>query len=262
MGQSWRLYNLDKKLYIDFSNGLFKLGEWFFGNDPTRILTTLRSGSSTDSWAGDRVICLGSYLYANDLPNDIFTNEELTELNAKGDSLAFEDAVEDETYEISPVHLQRILDSMDTEVKVPEEENFDYSNYILRNLSKKEYIRGDNPPWPITDWYRNSFGQTLFSRICWSNDPFANILHPKGVPNITRGMWAGDRFDVILRETVKDELENDGWNDVTSEVKGQVEKIYKENGYYSPGKEVSRMEWYSAVGIHKYRAQMETYFSM
>ncbi|KAF8979198.1 hypothetical protein BDQ17DRAFT_1431657 [Cyathus striatus] len=97
MGQSRRLYNLDKKLYIDFSNGLFKLGEWFFGNDSTRILAMLRSGSSAGTWAGDRMICLGSYLYANDLPNSILTNEELTELNAKGDSLAFEDTVEDET---------------------------------------------------------------------------------------------------------------------------------------------------------------------
>ncbi|KAF9012042.1 hypothetical protein BDQ17DRAFT_1504455 [Cyathus striatus] len=229
MGQFWRLYNLDKRLYMDFSHGLFKLGEWFFSNDPTRILTTLRSGGkSTQSWAGDRMICLGSY--AEELPKGVLTNEELAELNAKECSLAIKIAEEDETGKIYPVPLQEVLDSMDTEVKVPEDENFDYSKYILRNLSKKEYIRGDNPPRHITKWCRNSFGRILFSRICWSEDPSAAILHPSGVPAINRGKWAGDRFDVILRESVKDELlENDVWKDVTGEVKDHVEEIYNKN---------------------------------
>ncbi|KAF8976774.1 hypothetical protein BDQ17DRAFT_1339501 [Cyathus striatus] len=100
MGQFWRLYE---------------------------ILTTLRSvWKSTHSWAGDRITCLGSY--AEELSKSVLTSEELAELNAKGHSLVLKIAEEDKTYEIYPVPLQEVLDSMDAEVKVPDEENFDYSN--------------------------------------------------------------------------------------------------------------------------------------
>ncbi|KAF9012039.1 hypothetical protein BDQ17DRAFT_1420433 [Cyathus striatus] len=211
MGQYWRLYNLDKRLYMDFSHGLFKLGELFFGNDPTRILYRLRSrGPSTRCWAGDRIICLGNY--TEELPNGVLTNEEL---------------------EIYPVGVQHILSAMHVKVKVPKNKDFDYSKYILRNLSKKEYIRGDNPPRSIAKLFRNSFGQTLFSRICWSDSRSAAIVHPSGVPAINRGKWAGDRFDITrVCKSVKYELEKDGWKDVSKRAKSDVEKIYNENGYY------------------------------
>ncbi|KAF8989233.1 hypothetical protein BDQ17DRAFT_478574 [Cyathus striatus] len=120
------------------------------------------------------------------------------------------------------------LDDMFRRANIVDSGVRDYSPYILRNLSKKAYVRGFNPPWCVRG--KCTFGQTLFARICWSSDPSTNMAHyPKDVPEITRGLWAGDRFDIVPLQEVDAVLEIDGWEDVTEELKGHVERIFEVN---------------------------------
>ncbi|KAF8991547.1 hypothetical protein BDQ17DRAFT_1433038 [Cyathus striatus] len=85
-----------------------------------------------------------------------------------------------------------------------------YSKYMLRNLSKKEYIREDGTPEVLVGM--SSLGQALFARICWSSDGMPTSMPiPKEISSIRRGAWAGDRFDVVLYEDVMQNLELEGW---------------------------------------------------
>lgn len=66
---------------------------------------------------------------------------------------------------------------------------------ILRNLTKKQYVRDD----PTS----TTLGTVLLARICWSSDPSRSMAYEGH--DLTRGVWAGDRFDI----TTLDRLEED-----------------------------------------------------
>lgn len=93
---------------------------------------------------------------------------------------------------------------------------------VLRNLSKKAYVRSDtfsidgsDPVW--------GFGRALVFRISWSTDSSCNMAYE----GLTRGVWAGDRFDVVRLSTFQADAGNDDWSDVTQEVKDEMIAIAK-----------------------------------
>ncbi|KAF8491949.1 hypothetical protein BU17DRAFT_30269, partial [Hysterangium stoloniferum] len=63
---------------------------------------------------------------------------------------------------------------------------------VIRNMSKKEYIRESR----ITAEARLDemyVTQAILSRICWSHDPSSSMAYQG---DIHRGTWAGDRIDI------------------------------------------------------------------
>ena len=96
---------------------------------------------------------------------------------------------------------------------------------ILRNLSKRVYVRSDTLSVTGKDHYCG-LGRALLSRICWSTDNSAAMSEEyKG--EIHRGVWAGDCFDIIkLRELDSSVCD---WEDVTREVRKEMLEIWEEN---------------------------------
>lgn len=93
---------------------------------------------------------------------------------------------------------------------------------VLQNLSKKVYVRSDtfaidgsDPVW--------GFGRALVFRISWSTESSCNMSYE----GLTRGVWAGDRFDVVRLSTFQADVGEGDWSDVTQEVKDEMIAIAK-----------------------------------
>ncbi|KAF8997391.1 hypothetical protein BDQ17DRAFT_1429072 [Cyathus striatus] len=229
MGQYWRIYNLDKRELISFSGS--KLGEWYFADDPPRILIILRRNRE-ENWCEDRIICIGDYTDVNDLPEGLVTDDELMELGYRRELRRVRvrkaaEVVEEEKLLWVPRDMYYHLAEQYRTVRDLESYAGDYGPYVLRNMSKKVYIRGDGAKAPDGS---TLLGYCLFARICWSRDPSSSMSQTSYAPEITRGLWAGDRLDVVLLEDVKDALENERWKDATKQISRQVESIFEVNG--------------------------------
>jgi hypothetical protein len=153
------------------------------------------------SWAGDRIICLGDY--HKDLPDGMPSISEQEELDRadEGEEMTLY-AFADERYQ-----------SVDG-ISAFNRPQLSSGHWILRNLSKYEYVReeavkvasvegmGDNH-----SSKKIGLGQVVLSRICWSTDDSCAMSYYD--KDIHRGMWAGDRFDIttINQVVVKDRLQ-------------------------------------------------------
>ncbi|KPI45044.1 uncharacterized protein AB675_2563 [Cyphellophora attinorum] len=104
--------------------------------------------------------------------------------------------------------------------------------YILRNLTTKQFARAEaialEPEYvhgPFIDGL--GFGHVIRARICWSADP-SSSMHD--VTNITRGLWAGHRFDIVTLGMHDEETRaslGDAWEDVSDEVAKEVRRIFE-----------------------------------
>ncbi len=99
--------------------------------------------------------------------------------------------------------------------------------WILRNLTTQEYVRSEaiaiKPEYihgPHIDVL--GFGEVVLSRICWSTDETCNMM-----TNISRGLWAGHRFDITTfdkhRQSCSGQAE---WKDISEEVANEIERIW------------------------------------
>ncbi|KAF8990754.1 hypothetical protein BDQ17DRAFT_1433542 [Cyathus striatus] len=232
MGQCWYIYNIDKGVILEFSIGS-EIQHWFFGPEPTIFLDKLRRGNGdiSESWAGDRITCMGDYTKINDLPKNLFTEEELVALgyfkkhkDVGNSGCGFWKLKSGEHDASLRESLDKSYETVYFEWDHPDEDW--HVKYVLRNLSKKVYIRGDGAAKGSDG--QSLFGQMLLFYICWSSDPHAMICQRTNSPDILRGLWAGDRFDLVLFDNVKQELDKK-WKDVTKEVKDHVIGIFEEN---------------------------------
>ncbi|KAF9012043.1 hypothetical protein BDQ17DRAFT_1322003 [Cyathus striatus] len=139
--------------------------------------------------------------------------------------------VEQEGWEDGSEELKKHFEAERTfrEASLIDTKIYSFPGYILRNLSKV-YVRGSNPPCIIKG--HCTFGQMLFARICWSSDESVNMAMPDGVPEITRGLLAGDRFDIVSLDDAEEFVQGDGWEDVTEQLKRDVEAIFAENNMF------------------------------
>ncbi|KAJ8127848.1 hypothetical protein O1611_g5789 [Lasiodiplodia mahajangana] len=113
---------------------------------------------------------------------------------------------------------------VDTQAYLPRDEQ-----WILRNLTTKQIVRSEaialSPDYiqgPHMEFL--GFGEVLLSRIAWSTDPSVNM---KDTTNISRGVWAGHRFDITTRSKHETETGGDGWIDVSDEVKTEIADIWE-----------------------------------
>ncbi|KAJ7510691.1 hypothetical protein B0H11DRAFT_2215439 [Mycena galericulata] len=232
-----------------------------------------------NSWAGDRIICVGDYLKDGDVPDGLLTNEEIAELtHPTSETVERRDTDsndEESAPDAPPVlaslcklkcryvrhtdaglvlfkFIANILGDLAwfkdpfsqqyrAEIDIFSQlcnENAWKSELttkwkVLRNLSRHIYvteralsefkenttIAGIAPVW---------FGHLALIQICWSSDPSANMADEI---DISRGIWAGDRFDIITEDEFIDELQNSAepvtWTDVSEEVIKEVETIWR-----------------------------------
>ena len=257
-------------------------------------------------WAGDRLICIGSY--AEDLPPGLLTAVEEKELEMGlthaeiVEYLGIEDEDDDEDGKTRRVSLHELAS-----VRFPEQVDVDLSEEVrkklrhmddyfsegrksyelllsltypyyahkrhgippqtggpeavglrrvywderfrwpkaddgeqwavLRNLSRREYVHGKaiqelrdrdhrhEPKWVVSDLESAGFGEVLGLRSFWSQTE-------EGSPyswDYSRGVWAGNRFDIVLEQDLKKAMEKEEWKDVSEEALAEVLKVCQKN---------------------------------
>ncbi|GLB37941.1 hypothetical protein LshimejAT787_0409920 [Lyophyllum shimeji] len=141
------------------------------------------------------------------------------------------DASFDELYELSTLLFNRWRDALMVIHRGLDDKRLYGGTYVLRNLTTREYVRGDAirdlwamPGKPYLKAVR--FEHALLVRITWSGDPDLNIRY-QGPLKLHRGVWAGHRFDICQISTVVDEEGHiDDWEDVTKDVLEEVVAVF------------------------------------
>ncbi|KAG6876801.1 hypothetical protein C0993_000355 [Termitomyces sp. T159_Od127] len=245
---------------------------WEFGR---RHLERVIEDSIVVSWDGDRLIFLGgNTTELEDLPQGMLTDSEVENIRSYSDEygLSLEDAlpiIQTRCRKLSSTTMdcmrpisstsdfvsQFHLSSYDSEtglfrygreiykileklilIKDLDPADFFDGHMVFRNLTTKEYVRGDGitKAWDIPDkpWLKKMrFEHVLYIRTTWSSDPTLSCLYD-GPLQIHQGIWAGHRFDVTRIGRVVDEagVAVDGWKDVTKEVINEVMEIWEPEG--------------------------------
>jgi len=207
-------------------------------------------------WLGDRIICVGDGLDADNVPYGVLTPREREELqkaiSAKEDTNDDEERIslynwnytKREIPEVSRflVGLLRHLDDADDRYsrslvcsRLPEDRKFAWekptytrpdASLVLRNLTTHEYVREDAlieelmpqmPPESQVQFI--SLGHVLVAHISWSSNPSMSTPYHR---NLHRGKWAGHRFDITTIDALpvlsKDkDGEEIPWKDVSKE---------------------------------------------
>lgn len=98
--------------------------------------------------------------------------------------------------------------------------------WILRNLTTKEYVRGEVIALkeeyihgPKIDVF--GFAEVLITRISWSNEP----IQSKHGSNMSPGKWAGHRFDITPMAYHERDNKDEEWTDVSDEVFREIDMI-------------------------------------
>ncbi|KAL7813706.1 hypothetical protein V8C26DRAFT_153836 [Trichoderma gracile] len=210
-------------------------------------------------WANEKLVCVGDDIEPGDFPPGLFSRAQLRVINKH---FGFEEP------ESGPMMLtlQHLANSSLTRVCPTENykvqlirEQFSASPgvtnamlarlglpldikgwdkyfprgepWILRNLTTKELVRAEAiatsqecVQGPVLDFM--GFGEAIITRICWSSS--GNGI--RGAPKISRGVWAGHRFDITTLARHQEET-GDGreWTDATDEVAKEVDNIWRSN---------------------------------
>lgn len=106
--------------------------------------------------------------------------------------------------------------------------------WILRNLTTKQLVRAEaialEPEYVNGPFIHGpGLGHVILARICWSADP-SSSMHD--INNITRGVWAGHRFDIVTEKMHNEEAIaslGEAWEDVSDEVAQEVRSIWEAN---------------------------------
>ncbi|KAJ7670589.1 hypothetical protein DFH06DRAFT_1083347 [Mycena polygramma] len=210
------------------------------------------------SWVGDRIICVGDYLRNDDIPEKILTPSERTEFSHYVGVLDgyFEGADEEESADserslygypfrqTEPSFDQHrmlsqcgIYDRFDWErIQFPNELDIIIGLFrkhkfaperprvfrILRNLTRLQYVRELVLLELSNEYPKVGFGEVVLSRICLSSDPSISMAYEGA---LHRGVWAGDRFDIVPAEWLEELGEDPSWTDVSAEVVEEMERI-------------------------------------
>jgi len=223
MGQYWKVINLDKRQTLGHWG---KLGEFLFSPSPSWLVellarpmepldTSTRGVNCVGSWAGDRIICVGDYI--DDYPKCMLTKSEAKVLR------------ETNLCDFASEHYEELHPSGFT---FPRSAAFSTDRiWILRNLSKRQYVRADvlaaasegEIVGPIVD--TPGFGHVICSRISWSSDSSSSMSSYEG--DITRGIWAGHRFDISTLESVGIGESGKQWKNVSKKVAKEITEIWE-----------------------------------
>lgn len=256
------LHNLIlEELDVEDVLSLSLVNQYFWNLAQRPIRTYLMS--FVGGWAGQSIICVGDYLLHGDFPDD-YPEDNKKEIERQYKVHLEEVGLREDEDEVEPISLYNLSTTYlytETRAKFPEEalkQLLDMKQesgmplcgvqrlgrvvtpklselypedqlWILRNLTKKVYVRSDaiaSKPedihGPIIDGL--GFGEVLVSRICWSSDPSVSFSW-KGP--IYRGAWAGHCFDITTLARLEREDEKGEWRDVSEEVAEEVAEMFE-----------------------------------
>ncbi|KAG6901309.1 hypothetical protein C0995_013879 [Termitomyces sp. Mi166 len=209
------------------------------------------------SWAGDRLICLSDHAELEDLPEGMLTECEVMKIeNYRSRSLWRAIRViqtpRPRTPAVIPLKIvgairsskdllrglksyptwsarTDICGALQNLIQITDMNfgNFYKGHMVFRNLTVKEYVRGDIWNMPRDSRFpgkRLKFEHVLYIRIIWSVPGLSGYQCPL---DIRRGAWAGHRFDISDVKNVmgEDGIMVDGWRDVTEEVISEVMEV-------------------------------------
>ncbi|KAI0165680.1 hypothetical protein GGR57DRAFT_131822 [Xylariaceae sp. FL1272] len=101
--------------------------------------------------------------------------------------------------------------------------------WVLRNLTTKEIVCADAvsvSPDRIygPDLGGVGLGEVVLSRIGWSTSPSVSM---EGPTNFSRGVWAGNAFDIITVSRHEKQTGGNEWTDVNDEVMQDMAQIWE-----------------------------------
>ncbi|KAJ7051728.1 hypothetical protein C8F01DRAFT_1091205 [Mycena amicta] len=241
---------------------------WAIGR--RHIYACMKRNTANCEWAGHRLVVVGDYLENDAVPEALLAGTERSELlQHPHPDAEDEDEDEDEYYkDYTPSlydyafheipdwtiwkawfgpHSLDILHSrswrrdwrlfQELTHYAPTRSPTDTQPKVLRNLTKREYVLenavhrlvGKYPPGSdLAKALRDvTLGDVVYCRICWSSEAGTNLGYQK---DIHQGVWAGDRFDIVEEEWLKElELGGDGeqWIDVTTAAVDEIEEIWR-----------------------------------
>lgn len=202
--------------------------------------------SSLAPWAGERLVCISDSSDPADIPATILDEKEraeVAELNRIHDLQTF--SIRNTWKKVGGPSLSQRLQKWfeEYEAKNPmseadraevmmglKPEILEFyprdQEWVLRNLTAKEYIRGGvialkeefihGPQIDVV-----GFAEVLLLRISWSSEP----VRSGKSGNIARGKWAGHRFDITPLAIHKDRPDRWEWKDVSDEVFREVDVV-------------------------------------
>ncbi|CAK5279119.1 unnamed protein product, partial [Mycena citricolor] len=221
-------------------------------------------------WSGHRLVCFGDGVANNDIPDSILSLDERAKYLVITDGQATNDYHSTVTlykYEFTSAPSFDSSVSLDSELLMKAHKrnchrdilhaqtlchslhHICYSDMvvksttastscILRNLTKQQYVR-ETELFKMKDKYWNphpgrhnnlSLGHIVFGRICWSSNSSVSMGRDDSI-ELHRGVWAGDRFDIISdsdEEWVKElQQETSRWKDVSRDAVDELERIYR-----------------------------------
>ncbi|KII95831.1 hypothetical protein PLICRDRAFT_231146 [Plicaturopsis crispa FD-325 SS-3] len=239
MGQDWLLLDLDKRT----RKNIGKLGEYIIGKSADRLIWFFAvpllpleplpadndfEESEPGCWAGDQIVCIGDY--ARDYPESIMDHQDVKWLEKYG---AVSDSFET-LYQVAEYAYEEQSSIRGSTRKT--RNAFPAAAWVLRNLTKRVYVRvaafkseqdraDDGLP---EDEVQLEFsdagahiGDVILSRICWSSDPSCS-MDKRDSERLTRGVWAGDRLDVVTLAA----LDSEPWKDITEEVREDLISLW------------------------------------
>jgi hypothetical protein len=198
-------------------------------------------------WSGCRIGCIGDYVY--DTPPGMLTDADFAELKTYAATTDTDDPQTklfeflDKTFLTAPISRPSIewwrfrFHGIEGRVLSALCDRPLLLSPVLRNLTKREYIREDRDT--LAKFGRaNVFGEVLLARICWSSDPYISMTYDG---NLHRGEWAGNRLDCVeFQDFEKEDLsgksdhhergEHRPWKDITEEAWGLLADIYEADG--------------------------------
>ncbi|KII95832.1 hypothetical protein PLICRDRAFT_231141 [Plicaturopsis crispa FD-325 SS-3] len=224
MGQYWRILNLDKRAGISIG----KLGENLVGGNRWLVwmfAIPQEPAEEIGHWAGDHTICTGDY--SCDYPQSLKDHPEVKLLAGDPDA--------QNLYHLASSYAQ--LPRRNNKYKPAcSSSAFPTGAWILRNLTKRVYVRvacfKSRPdrrlglPEDEVDLARSPacvfLGDLILSRISWSSDNFCNMQSDR----LGRGVWAGDRLDIVLIASLDALTDKEEWKDISDEARQEIRSLW------------------------------------
>ncbi|KAI1414786.1 hypothetical protein F5Y13DRAFT_187979 [Hypoxylon sp. FL1857] len=256
-------------------------------------------------WAGKNIVCVGEDVKPGDLPPGLFAEEGEHGLSLRKIQRLDEDGYtkESEPAPLQPSHYSRLALSLPLKVNAYR----DYIKYlqrangstaevklispdmtstlwlglrsldlypkdqpwILRNLTTKEFVRAEaialKPEYMRGPLILGiGFGHVVMSRICWSS---GSSVGTQDASNISRGVWAGHRFDIIAFPKHVEATKGEEWVDVSDEVVDEIARIWEaecgsnwreeviEEADWEAGDILMNCDYYGEFSMAKYKFQ-------
>lgn len=243
-----------------------------FGRTNTRLFLIsekrMHELMGTPDWTGDRIMCVGESTYDDDIPEGVDLGEEYDHFldvvyPACGNDDVSPNVYGWAEYEFTLPNSDEFIGStgrkkeilgdcsrrfddiglvLGNKINKPDPVP-DVGSTVLWNLSKNVYFDTEGLSKKLPVFHSPEIfdedeiiGQALLYQICWSSSKGTNIDygHREGEYNLSRGKWAGDRFELTGASTLEQRLkEEEGkWKNVSDEVIRLCLDVLKADGQY------------------------------